>query len=79
MRTLSVRVASKIVTGETTLSATKRIRLQSAVRAKVLIVAAPASILKAPSINFMCDLTTHVGKIGPTIATSVASFHFLKS
>ena len=76
MGTISTSVTIPLITSESSGDTTPGISFQSSKRTQVLIVTTPTSILETPSINFMCYLTTHVGKIIPAIASSVASLHF---
>ena len=54
--------------------AAPRISFQCAVRTHVLVVTAPTSVEKALSVHFVRYHTTHVGKVGPAIASSIACF-----
>ena len=73
--TMSIGVAFKIFTSPSlSFGAAPRISFQCAVRTHVLVVTAPTSVEKALSVHFVRYHTTHVGKVGPAIASSIASF-----
>ena len=53
--------------------AAPRISFQCAVRTQVLVVTAPTSIEKALSVHFVRYYAAHVWKVGPAIASCIAS------
>ena len=72
--TMSIGVAFKIFTlPSLSFGAAPRISFQCAVRTQVLVVTAPTSIEKALSVHFVRYYAAHVWKVGPAIASCIAS------
>ena len=75
MRTIAVGVTIPVSASPSfSFGATPRISFQCAVRTGILVVTAPTSVEKALSINFVSYCATHVRKVGPAIASSIACF-----
>ena len=75
MRTIAVGVTIPVSASPSfSFGATPGISFQCAVGTGILVVTAPTSIEKALSINFVRYYATHVGKVGPAIASSIACF-----
>ena len=75
MRTIAVGVTIPVSASPSfSFGATPGISFQCAVGTGILVVTAPTSIEKALSINFMRYYATHIGKVGPAIASSIACF-----
>merc|ERR1712147_433323 len=75
MLTVAISITVHIITGDSLLGTAVRVGLQCPIGAAILVIAAPASILEAPCIHLMGDVSAHVREVRPTVAAGIASLH----